>query len=303
MTTYDSISRMKRTITLILTLLMLCACEGKRQNYVIGVSQCSEDSWRKKLKEELEIATYFNPNVELIYTYANDDSKQQERQIDSLISRGVDLLIVSPNQVELLSDKIERAYDSGIPVILFDRKTNSSKYTAFMGTDNYRIGEMMGHYLAGVLGHKGKVAEIGGLQGSSPAAERHSGFTDAISSYPEMQIVGFASGDWTQDSGYRAMNKILSSYKGGIDAVFGGNDRMAIGARRALRESGRDKGEVIYLGVDALPYKDGGISQVADSLLYASAIYPTHGDELMLLSLDILEGREYQRENIMKSSI
>lgn len=294
---------MKRAITLILTLLMLCACTEKRQNYIIGVSQCSEDSWRQKLKEELEIATYFNPNVQLIFTSANDDSKQQERQIDSLISQGVDLLIISPNQLETLSDNIDRVYDSGIPVILFDRKSNSSKYSAFMGTDNYQIGEMMGHYLAGVLDYKGKVAEIGGLQGSSPAEERHNGFVDAISTYPEIELVAFASGDWTQESGYRAMKEILVGYQGEIDAVFGGNDRMAVGARNALRESGRDSGEVIYLGVDALPGKDGGISQVADSILYASAIYPTHGDELMLLSLDILEGREYPRETIMKSSI
>lgn len=294
---------MKRIISLILALLLLNACGGNLHHYTIGVSQCSEDSWRKKLKEELEIATYFNPNVELIFTSANDDSKQQEQQIDSLISLGIDLLIVSPNQVELLSDKIDRAYDSGIPVILFDRKTNSSKYTAYMGTDNYRIGEMMGHYLAGVLGHKGKVAEIRGLQGSSPAQERHNGFIDAIECYPQIELVGFADGDWTQDSGYSAMKEILNSYSGRIDAVFGGNDRMAIGARSALREDGRDKGEVIYLGVDALPGRDGGIRQVADSLLYASAIYPTHGDELMLLSLDILEGKEYSKENIMQSSI
>lgn len=294
---------MKRITALILALLMLSACAEKRQNYIIGVSQCSEDAWRKKLKEELIIATYFNPNVELIFTSANDDSRQQERQIDSLVSLGIDLLIVSPNQVELLSDKIDRAYDSGIPVILFDRKTNSSKYTAYMGTDNFNIGEMMGHYLAGVLGHKGTIAEIGGLPGSSPAAERHNGFAHALSSYPQMQLVGFAAGDWTRESGYRAMKEILGSHRGKIDAVFGGNDRMAIGARDALRESGRDRGEIIYLGVDALPGKDEGISQVADSLLFASAMYPTHGDELMLLALDILQGREYSRENIMKSSI
>ena len=110
---------------------------GRKDNYVIGISQCSEDSWRQKLKEELEMATYFNEGVSLRFVSANDDSELQQRQIDSLAESGIDLLIVSPNQLDLLSDEIDKVYDAGIPVILFDRKTDSPKYTSFVGTDNF----------------------------------------------------------------------------------------------------------------------------------------------------------------------
>lgn len=84
------------------------------------------------------MATYFNEGVSLRFVSANDDSELQQRQIDSLAESGIDLLIVSPNQFDLLSDEIDKVYDAGIPVILFDRKTDSPKYTSFVGTDNFR---------------------------------------------------------------------------------------------------------------------------------------------------------------------
>ena len=153
-------------------------CSG-RKGYVIGVSQCSEDIWRDKLNEELRMGTYLFNNVELRITSANDDDRRQIAQIDSLADSGIDLLVVSPNQIHTVSEAIDRAYDRGIPVIYFDRKTNSTKYTAFIGADNYSIGTTMGHYIATKLGGRGRVVEITGLKDSSPAIDRHRGFTDA----------------------------------------------------------------------------------------------------------------------------
>lgn len=289
------------TLLLLSILLLFTACQESGTNYIIGVSQCSEDSWRSKLQDELDMATYFNEGVSVRFASAHDDSKLQAQQIDSLVASGIDLLIVSPNQVDLLNSALDRVYDAGIPVILFDRKSNSSKYTAFMGADNYRIGEMLGHYVAGKLGGKGSIVEIGGLKGSSPAMERHNGFAHALKRYPDMQIVCYQSGDWTEASGEIAMRRILKDYDGPIDAVYGGNDRMAVGARRVMKEAGKDHKDVIYVGVDALP--KGGMRQVADSILTASGIYPTHGDELMALALRILNGEEYQKETMMQSSV
>ena len=282
---------------------IILSCTNGKENYVIGISQCSEDSWRQKLKEELEMATYFNEGVTLRFVSANDDSELQQRQIDSLASSGIDLLIVSPNQLDLLTDEIDRVYDAGIPVILFDRKTDSPKYTAFVGADNCQIGEMIGHSLASTLNGKGNVIEIGGLEGSSPAQERHKGFVDAISQYHGIKIVGYANGDWTEQSGETVMKQLLETYDGPVDAVFGGNDRMAVGARKAIHDAGREGKGVLYYGVDALPSEGGGISQVADCILTASAIYPTHGAELLLLALDILRGKPYDKEVMMRSSI
>ena len=89
----------------------------------------------------------------------------QNKQVNQFIDEGVDLLIVSPNQLSAISKSVERAYDKGIPVILYDRKTNSDKYTAFIGCDNYTIGKSMGTFIAQQLQGKGRIVEISGVKG------------------------------------------------------------------------------------------------------------------------------------------
>lgn len=132
--------------------IVLTSCSKKKTKYVIGVSQCSEDIWRNWQNSEMEMETNFHEGVELRFTAALDDSKRQIQQIDSLVSSGIDLLIVAPNQLSSVSPAIDRAYDMGIPVIVFERKTNSQKYTAFVSADNYEMGHQMGEYAASLLG-------------------------------------------------------------------------------------------------------------------------------------------------------
>jgi len=156
--------------------LVCLSCTTSKPKYVIGVSQCSGDIWRDKLNEELRMGTYFHDDVELRYASADDNDEKQIEQIDAFINEGINLLIVSPNQVATISPAIDRAFDSGIPVIVFDRKTSSKKFTAYIGADNENMGHEMGEYIAAQLKGKGRVLEIMGLKGSSPAIERHQGF-------------------------------------------------------------------------------------------------------------------------------
>lgn len=295
----------------------LNSCSRGSSEYVIGVSQCSDDSWRTKLKAELEMATYFNEGVELRMATANDDNKLQEKQIDSLANSGIDLLIVSPNQVNSVSAAINRTLEKKIPVILYDRKTDSQNFTAFMGADNILIGEMLAEYVAGQLNGRGNIVEIMGLKGSSPAVERHEGFMNAIKRYPDIHVIASDAGDWKEKSGAEAMKRILQKMEDSpegmqkIDCIYGANDRMAVGARQTMEaycsahpdQKLYSTDNIIYLGVDALPNKDKGIGQVNDGILTASAIYPTQGPELIELALKILHGEEYDKVNMMQSSI
>ena len=111
------------------------SCTEKKEHYVIGVSQCSQDIWRNKLNDELLMGTYFHDDVELRFASADDSDERQIAQVDSLVAQGIDLLIVAPNQVGTLSSAIDRAFDKGIPVIVFDRKTDSQKFTAYIGAE------------------------------------------------------------------------------------------------------------------------------------------------------------------------
>ena len=302
-------------ITLLFILLTaLTSCTRQKPHYVIGVSQCSEDIWREKQNAELRMGAYLQGDVELRFAVAYDSDQRQVQQIDSLVATGIDLLIVAPNQVATISPAIDRAYDKGIPVIVFERKTSSKKYTAFISADNYEMGRVMGEYIAGQLHGKGRVMEIMGLKGSSPAIERHNGFADALKDYPDITIIASLQGDWTEESGYEA----VKDYQGDLshtDFVFGQNDRMAMGARKAIIEQIEKqtadnpglrqpliKGLQIC-GIDGLPGENGGIQLVRDSILDASYIYPTHGDQLIQLAADILDGKPYEKETLMMSAL
>ena len=107
--------------------LGLCSCSEQKKRYVIGISQCSTDIWRDKQNTELKVGAYMHDNVELIFSAAHDNDMRQIQQIDSLVAQGIDLLIAAPNQVATISPAIDRTYDAGIPVIVFERKTNSKK--------------------------------------------------------------------------------------------------------------------------------------------------------------------------------
>jgi len=264
------------------------------------VSQCSEDIWRDKLNDELVMSTYQHDNVSLKFASANDNDKLQKQQIEQFIKEGVNLLIVSPNQIHTISSVIDKAYDAGIPVILFDRKTDSKKYTAFIGADNYEAGHEMGLFIAHQLGGKGNVVEIGGLKGSSPAIERDRGFTEALKAYPDIKIVGRYYTDWQEERGAAVMDSILAQGMK-IDYVFGQNDRIAAGARKLAMQRGEKA--IKFVGIDALPVAGGGMEDVRDGRLVASYIYPTRGDLVMQLALNILEKKPFHRDNYLKGTL
>ena len=294
--------QMKQWLYVVFLTLVFSACSDNNvKKYVIGVSQCSEDIWRDKLNNELVMSTYQHDNVTLKFASANDNDRLQKQQIDQFIKEGVNLLIVSPNQIHTISSVIDKAYDAGIPVILFDRKTDSRKYTAFIGADNYEAGHEIGYFIGQQLEGKGNIAEICGLQASSPAIERNRGFMDALKSYPNVKVVARGYGDWIKESGVTAMDSILVQSKESFQYVFAQNDRMALGALQSIKKH-KVKG-IKIVGIDALPVPGGGMENVRDGNLEASYIYPTRGDSVMQLALNILEKKPYKRDNYLKGAL
>ena len=274
---------------LLALLLTILGCANPKPHYIIGVSQCSADIWREKQNAELRMGAYCQENVELRFAAAHDSDERQVQQIDSLVNSGIDLLIVAPNQVQTISPAIDRAYDKGIPVIVFERKTNSQKYTSFISADNYEMGRIMGEYNASRLHGKGRVMEIMGVKGSSPAIERHNGFADALKNYPDITVVATLQGDWTEESAVKAVK------------AYPGNPRNATLSKREQLTA--DSHQPLYCGIDGLPGEDGGIRLVRDSILDASYIYPTHGDKIIELAINILEGKPYEKETLLQSAL
>lgn len=283
--------------------LCLASCRGKEahKRFVVGVSQCSEDTWRDKLNEELRIAaTYYD--VDLQIKSANDDVRLQTEQIDRFVEQGVDLLVVAPGQVSI-SPAIDKAYEKGIPVIIFDRQTRSNKYTAYIGADNHDIGASMAEFMANANTAGTKVVELCGLSSSSPAIERDAGFDSVAAHRPNIDIVKKVYADWTEEGAYHVMDSLLSTPYPAFNCLFAHNDRMAMGARRAVVKHGIDPKTIKLCGIDAMPQHGGGMQLVAEGKLFASSIYPTRGDEVMRLAMKILTHKPYNRENRLSSAL
>ncbi len=297
----DSMKQYLHLIILVAFVGLMISCTSQPKKFVIGVSQCSEDIWRDKLNDELKTGEYLNDSIIVKLASSNDNNEVQNKQINQFIEEGVDLLVVSPNQLSAISKAVERAYDKGIPVILYDRKTNSDKYTAFIGCDNYEMGKSMGNYIASRLHGKGRVVEVRGLEGSSPALERHRGFMDAIKPYPGIEVVASEGGDWKEESGIQAMKRILTKVQN-FDYVYAHNDRLAWGAYVAAKQMGVEQ-KYKYTGVDAMATEGGGLELVRDGVFDATYLYPTKGDEVIALAMKILTRKPYERDNYLRTSI
>ena len=287
----------------IFCILILCSCGKRKPEYVIGVSQCSEDEWRKKFNDELRIAAFSYSNVELKISTANDDAKLQIEQIDKFVDMKVDLLIVAPGQVGV-SGAIERAYDKGIPVIVFDRRASSDKYTAYIGADNEEMGRNIARYLSAIVKkEEGRIVEVCGLATSAPAIERREGFDGEVAKHDNMDVVAHVETDWTEQMAYRKMDSLLSVPHPSFNYVFAHNDRMAMGAKKAVLKHGLNLSKIHFMGIDAMPQNGGGMQLVRDGELLVSYIYPTRGDKVMELAMDILNKKKFKKENLLSSAL
>ncbi len=273
---------------------------GKKHNatavkYIIGFSQCnSAEPWREAMNKQIEAEVAKHPEIKLLMSDAQQSNARQVSDVENFIVRGVNLLMISPNEAQPLTAVVGKAYDAGIPVIVIDRKILSDKYTCFIGAHNVQIGKEAGEYAAKLLHGKGRVVEIWGLKGSTPAIERHEGFMEGIKDYPGIKIIYSQDGAWLREKGRSIMENALQRFDN-INLVFGQNDPMAMGAYLAAKNVGRAK-DMYFIGIDGLSGPGGGIQAVADGELNGTFIYPTGGKVAVQTALKILEGQKVPKD-------
>ncbi|SDE05207.1 monosaccharide ABC transporter substrate-binding protein, CUT2 family [Mucilaginibacter pineti] len=297
--------QLRKLLLPILCILMAftgCKKTDKTSQYTIGFSQCvGSDLWRRNMLDEMKMELSLHPGVKFIYADADNSSKKQIEQVTQMLNEGIDLLIISPNEAQPLTGIVEQTYSKGIPVIVIDRKTSSDLYTAYVGADNYQIGKMAGEYIGANLNGKGNVVEVMGLPGSSPAIERHRGFSDALSKFSNIHIKAQVYGDWLKNNAQKQLGQIKPDLKT-ANALFAHNDVMA-GASREVLNSLRLNQHVKVLGVDAMPGNGGGLQMVASKIIDASLVYPTGGKEAITTAFRILNKESFAKENILQSLV
>ncbi|SDJ83331.1 Signal transduction histidine kinase [Catalinimonas alkaloidigena] len=274
-----------------------------RSTYTIGFSQCVDnDDWRQAMLHEMYRELAFHPEVQLIYKNAGASSAQQIQDIRDLEEAGIDLLIVSPNEAAPITPVVEEVFQSGIPVIVIDRKTTSEQYTAYIGADNYEIGNIAGKYVANLLPEGGRILEVTGLPGSTPAQARHRGFVEALRARDaSLFVIDTLNGQWERSIARQQAQQQRKRYAK-ADLIFAHNDMMALGTYEVISQD-TALAQAKLLGIDALPGINLGIDLVDQGILDATFLYPTGGDKAIEVALAILDGHPFERENIMQTTV
>lgn len=193
----------------------------------------------KKAKEE---------GIDITTVDAQNDPAKQVSDVEDLIQKGIDVLLINPTDSAAITAAIESANNAGIPVITVDRSAEGGEVVAHIASDNTAGGKMAGEYLAEALGGSGKVIELEGIPGSSAARERGKGFNEAIATTSGIEVVAKQPANFDRSQGLSVMENLLQSNKD-IQAVFAHNDEMALGAVEALKAAGLEN--VIVVGFDA----------------------------------------------------
>lgn len=297
---------MKPSILLLpaVALLSTTACD-RRPNpddeLVIGFSQCCEDAYREAVLSEMRIEATNYPGMRIVYRNADYDNTLQEQQVSEMIRPGhaVDVLILSPNEADPLTPVAERAYRTGIPTIILDRKINSDRYSVAIGADNYEIGRAVGRYARQLLPEGSRILEIWGIPGSTPAVERHNGF---LSSLGDGYRVDSVRGEWQREVAEARIAR-MADYEG-IDCIFAHNDVMALAAREAImRRDTAAARRIRFLGIDATYGEGLGLEAVAAGALDASFIYPTGGLQAIRAAVALHRGEPVAKNIRLETAV
>ncbi|MFV8376716.1 substrate-binding domain-containing protein [Flavobacterium sp. LB1P62] len=268
--------------------------EGDRKKISIGFSQSVDDDiWRASMNHAMEVEASLHPEVSLKIYNANRQPKKQIHDIEKFIEDKVDIIIVSPFESDSIVPVIEKAKSKGIPVIVVDRKVNTTNYTAYLGADNIEVGRLAGKHLVSISKGHANVIQIYGDLDTSPGLERSSGFKQIVQQYPGIKVFDIDSDDF----GHPKKNyiKLLDSLSN-IDYVYAFNDLIAYNAWKIAKDKGLDK-KIKFIGVDGLNGPFGGIQYVKDKILEATVLYPTGGSEAIRLALKIVNQEIVPKNN------
>jgi signal transduction histidine kinase/DNA-binding response OmpR family regulator len=290
--------------TLGILLLAFSSCHQRNKRfYTIGFSQCTGgDSWRQTMLNEMRLELSFYDDIHFIYKDANANSSKQIQQIKDLKEAGIDLLIVSPNEVKPLTPIIEDVYNSGIPVVVVDRRTNSEKYTSFIGASNLDVGHQAGLYAASLLKGKGKVIEVTGIPDASPVIDRHNGFIEVLSKFPGITFLKTFDNFSTPAPNSKSPVEEFLQQNPDITLVYAQNDYMAGDVYQICKKLNLQN-KIKIIGVDGLAGPNEGLDLVNSKKIAATVLYPTGGQEAIATAINILEGRPNKKEHQLFTAV
>ncbi len=215
--------------------------------YVIGFSNAGlGDSWRVVMQHSLmkAAADHKDKIQQLIVTDAGHDDAKQVADIQDLMSRQVDLLIVSANTEQALDPAITRATERGIPVVMVDRRIASDNFVTFVTASDTMMGRLFAQWIVEKLNGEGNVIMLAGQAGSSPSEIRSRAAMQVFQQHPGIKILDTVYSDWSPVKGKQVMQAAIAKYGRDINAVWSAHGLQTPGSIEAFIEAGWKDGEI-----------------------------------------------------------
>ncbi|MEU3147097.1 MULTISPECIES: substrate-binding domain-containing protein [unclassified Streptomyces] len=233
----------------------------------------ADHGWLNAINDNAEKRAKTYSDVTMEITEGSNDTAQQIGQIETLINKKVDVLVVLPADGKALTQVGLKAMRAGIPVVNLDRIFNSPQaYRCWIGGDNYGMGLNAGHYIGEKLKDTpdARVIELAGLDNLELTKQRTRGFDDALKNYPNIKKVARQAADFTVESGQAKMAQLLQA-QSAFDALWNHDDDQGVGALRAVEQAGRDDFLMVG-GAGALSAFQA--IKADDGVLKATVLYP-----------------------------
>ncbi len=271
--------------------------------WTIGFSQDTMDHpWRAYMvtSAEAQAAKYPDLIKEFIYTDAGGSNEKQIADIEDLISRGVDLIMMSPREAQALVPSVDAIKAAGIPLVVLDREVVGDDYNVFIGGNNLQIGEELGKYTLANAGNEFKYLEIEGIPGATPTIQRHEGFASQIEGEAGIVRLDAQPANYDLAPAIPIVEDWLTKYRGEFQVIYAHNDPMILGAINVLKEAGYKPGDVFLVGVDG---QREAFEAIKDGWLQATAIYATGGALGLDIAVRVLKGEPVPKRIITETPV
>ena len=283
---------MKKLAVVVSLLMLFGAAAAEAKPFTLGLSLSTLNNPFFVTLKDGAMKAANAAGVKLVVTDSQDNPATEAKNIEDLIIKKVDALLINPTDSSAIAPSVFKANKAGIPVFTVDRSANSGEVVAHIASDNVAGGILAGEFLVKKINAKGKVVELEGIAGSSAAIDRGRGFNQVMSKNPGITVVAKQTANFNRAEGLRVFENILQAQPE-IDGVFAHNDEMILGAIQAAQAAGRDKG-IVFVGFDAV--NDAVNAVKAGQLEATVAQQPAVIGELgVKTAVDYLNGKSVQK--------
>ncbi|MFI5567000.1 ABC transporter substrate-binding protein [Streptomyces sp. NPDC051740] len=240
----------------------------------VGFSQSEKEANPFRIAETQSIKDEAaKRGVELLTANAQSQFSKQISDVQTLLTKGVDLLVIAPLNSDGWDPVLQAAAAKKVPIVTIDRKINATAckdYVSFIASDFVEQGRRAADQMIEATGGKGEVAILLGSAGNNVTTERTKGFKERVAEKaPDLKVVFEQTGDFTREKGQQVTEQLIQSNPG-IKGVYAENDEMGLGAVAALKGAGKKAGDVKIITVDGTRNAvqgvvDGWISGVVES--------------------------------------